>query len=42
MCSLSDETLKQAELGVINARYRQVRSRAALQVAMGKGIIEIK
>ena len=39
---LADETLQQAELGMINARYRQTRSRAALQVAMGKGIIEIK
>jgi outer membrane protein TolC len=38
---LSDETLKQAELGVINARYRQVRSRAALLIAMGKEIVAL-
>lgn len=38
---LSDEQLQQAELGVINARYRQIRSRAALLVAMGKNIIKI-
>jgi outer membrane protein TolC len=39
---LTDETLQQAELGMINARYRLVRSRAALQVAMGNEIIKIK
>jgi outer membrane protein TolC len=39
---LSDETLQQAELGMINARYRQVRSRAALLVAMGNDIVKIK
>ncbi|HMD68359.1 MAG TPA: TolC family protein, partial [Chitinivibrionales bacterium] len=39
---LADETLQQAELGMINASYRQTRSRAALQVAMGRGIIELK
>jgi outer membrane protein TolC len=36
---LSDELLQQAELGLINARYRQVRSRAALLIAMGREII---
>ena len=38
---LADETLQQAELGKINARYRFVRSRAALQVAMGNEIVKI-
>ena len=38
---LSDETLQQAELGIINARYRLVRSRAALLVATGNEIIKI-
>jgi outer membrane protein TolC len=38
---LSDETLQQAELGMINARYREVRSRAALLVAMGKEIVPL-
>ncbi|HAJ80691.1 MAG TPA: hypothetical protein DCO75_13080 [Fibrobacteres bacterium] len=36
---LSDETLRQAELGLINAKYRLLRSRAALMVAMGKDIV---
>ncbi|HUI90947.1 MAG TPA: TolC family protein [Chitinivibrionales bacterium] len=39
---LADETFQQAELGMINAKYRQTRSRAALQVAMGCDIIKIK
>jgi outer membrane protein len=38
---LADETLQQAELGLINARYRQIRSRAALLVAQGKNIVTI-
>jgi outer membrane protein len=38
---LADETLQQAELGMINARYRLVRSRAALLVAMGNDIVKI-
>jgi outer membrane protein TolC len=38
---LADETLQQAELGMINARYRLVRSRAAILVAMGNDIIQI-
>jgi|WetSurMetagenome_2_1015567.scaffolds.fasta_scaffold00008_106 outer membrane protein len=39
---LADETLQQAELGVTNAKYRQIRSRAALLVAMGRDIVKIK
>jgi outer membrane protein TolC len=39
---LADEQLLQAELGLINARYRQLRSRAALQVAMGNNIVAEK
>lgn len=38
---LSDELFQQAELGLINARYRQVRSRAALLVAMGREIVPL-
>jgi outer membrane protein TolC len=38
---LADETLQQAELGMINARYRLVRSRAALAVAQGNDIIKV-
>jgi outer membrane protein TolC len=38
---LADETLQQAELGMTNARYRLVRSRAALLVAMGNEIIKM-
>jgi len=38
---LSDELLQQTELGLINARYRQVRSRAALLIAMGREIISL-
>jgi outer membrane protein len=36
---LADEQLLQAELGLVNARYRQLRSRAALRVAMGNDIV---
>ncbi|MBN1127672.1 MAG: TolC family protein [Chitinispirillaceae bacterium] len=36
-----DELLQQAEFGLLNARYRQIRSRAALLVAMGKDLITI-
>jgi outer membrane protein len=36
-----DDQLQLAELGLINARYRQIRSRAALLVAMGQNIITI-
>jgi outer membrane protein len=38
----ADEMLLQSELGLANARYRQVRSRAALLVAMGKDIIKLE
>lgn len=38
---LSDETLQQAEMGTMNARYRQIRSRAALLVAIGKEIVPL-
>jgi outer membrane protein len=38
---LAEERLRQAEMGVISARYRKLRSRAALVVAMGKDIITI-
>ena len=37
-----DEMLQLAELGIMNARYRQVRSRAALIVATGKDIVSIQ
>jgi outer membrane protein len=36
-----DEQLQLAEFGLLSARYRQVRSRAALLVAMGKDIVTI-
>jgi outer membrane protein TolC len=36
-----DEQLQIAEFGLISARYRQVRSRAALLVALGRDIIVI-
>jgi outer membrane protein len=36
-----DELLQNAELGLLNARYRQIRSRAALLVALGKDIVTI-
>jgi HAE1 family hydrophobic/amphiphilic exporter-1 len=36
---LAEELLRQAEMGITGARYRQVRSRAALLVAMGNYII---
>ena len=39
---LADEQLQGAELGLINARYRQLRSRAAMLVSMGKDIITIQ
>jgi outer membrane protein TolC len=38
---LAEERLRQGEFGILNARYRQVRSRAALLVAMGKTIIPV-
>jgi HAE1 family hydrophobic/amphiphilic exporter-1 len=36
---LAEERLRQAEMGITVARYRQVRSRASLLVAMGNNII---
>ena len=38
---LAEERLRQAEQGLINARYRLLRSRAALLVTMGKDIVTI-
>jgi HAE1 family hydrophobic/amphiphilic exporter-1 len=38
---LADETLQQAELGLTNAQYRRLRSRAALLIAMGRDIVTI-
>jgi outer membrane protein len=38
---LSDEMLRQAELGLVNAKYRLLRSRAALMVAMGQDIVPL-
>ncbi len=38
---LADESLQQAEVALIQARFNQMRSRAALLVAMGSGIIQI-
>ena len=36
---LAEERLRQSEMGIMNARYLQTRSRAALLVAMGRTII---
>lgn len=38
---LSDESLQQAEVGLIQARFNQMRSRAALLIAMGREIISL-
>jgi outer membrane protein len=38
---LAEERLRQAELGLTGSRYRKLRSRVALLVAMGKDIITI-
>lgn len=38
----AEERLRQAETGTVNARYRVLRSRAALQVAQGKDIITLE
>lgn len=35
----TDEDLRQAEFGVLAARYQRVRSQAALRLALGKGLI---
>ncbi len=34
-----EQSLREASLGVLNARYASVRSRAALRLALGKGLI---
>jgi HAE1 family hydrophobic/amphiphilic exporter-1 len=39
---LAEEQLMQAELGQVNARFRQLRSRAALGVSMGNDIIALQ
>jgi len=39
---LAQERLRQAEMGFVNARYRQLRSRAALRVAMGTDIVKLE
>jgi outer membrane protein TolC len=39
---LAEERLRQGEMGIMNARYRQMRSRAALLVAMGRPIIAME
>ncbi len=39
---LAEERLRQGEMGIMNARYRQMRSRAALLVAMGHPIIAME
>lgn len=38
----ADERLNQAEMGLMNARYRAIRSRAALMVAMGQDIVKME
>jgi outer membrane protein TolC len=38
----SEERLRLAEMGKLSARYRYMKSRAALQVAMGKDIIKLE
>ncbi|MCU0609837.1 MAG: TolC family protein [Chitinispirillaceae bacterium] len=38
---LADMMLQQAELGLINAKYRQLKSRAVLRAAMGREIVSI-
>jgi outer membrane protein TolC len=35
----AEQSLREASLGVLNARYASVRSRAALRMALGKGLI---
>ncbi len=35
----AEQSLREASLGVLNARYASVRSRAALRLALGKGLI---
>jgi outer membrane protein len=38
---LAEERLRQAEMGIVSARYRQLRSRADLLVSMGKDMVKI-
>ncbi|MBL8026669.1 MAG: TolC family protein [Fibrobacteres bacterium] len=38
----AQERLRQAEMGFMNARYRLIRSRAALLVSMGKNIAKVE
>jgi outer membrane protein len=38
---LADESFRQAEVGLIQARFNQMRSRAALLIAMGREIISL-
>lgn len=35
----TEEALRQAEFGVLNARYQKVRSQATLRLALGRGLI---
>lgn len=37
-----DEQLQLAELALVNARYRQIRSKAALLIALGRDIVPVK
>ena len=37
----ADEALQKAEVGLIQARFNQMRSRAALLIAMGREIISL-
>jgi outer membrane protein TolC len=39
---LAEERLHQAEIGILIAQYRVLRSRAALQVAMGREIVRVE
>jgi outer membrane protein TolC len=39
---LAEERLRQAEMGIVSAQYRLVRSRAALKLAMGNNIITLE
>ena len=35
----AEQSLREASLGVLGARYASVRSRAALRLALGKGLL---
>lgn len=39
---LAEERLRQAEMGSLNARYRWMRSRAALRISMGDDIVSLE